>query len=786
MPDTADIRTDATREIAERVNNLNLPIYTTDEDRYPKFDALEDDKTALDAAFGQASGIYDEDSHDEAVLAVFEQFARLLPKLDIVQTFHDPSTAEWHWARLRCILAGAGFNHHAPLATILSALYPMCPLHGDETREVWKQNLIDAHRMSGWPVTIGCATWLSLTRSISRCSVDTLQLRGWHKVVALLHVIKHMRFSFTSGFVITYQAKSVSLIASVESNALSGAGSKHGMFFNRELGAPVRRGKSTHPLTEALNSVYASLSTSDLLLRKPLSHLPGFVLAGPWSRAYPDPTTMGGFIQHGQRLNDVWVASDGRVQPVSGETADIVGYDWTVTPLTPDEISRNSFLAGMPDTYDVNAAPSDVFLGCFPNVSVQRYGLDLGIYCAVLDATLAACMLVREVKELTVEKPLMLFLPAEAAPDEATNQGKTWACKLVANAVAPGIALLTVSNTTDMPGQRAIHSEIRRHGTLCLDEWHLVPGSEHPLAAGNLQSLLVGNEVSAGMVRENGSHPIRLVYPLFANSKTFAAPPDMVNRCIPTFLERFDNTQRLRGGVVAELESGRAALRMRLAALGVVEKYDLLNWLPTAPAVTSNEGMRYPRIRAMAARILSFRTAQDFDVCCTAVDTYMAAARAALGNQLREAESSGLLSQMEDGETVVIRAYSLFAEVGVAATEQIKLAAERYAPDNGSHGFSPTALLKARLDVAGMNGRPLSALLSYVGNGARVGRVSDRTMALALSRDLKALLPDVGSVWLLPDIAGERGWKLTRRPDNSGAVRVALTQEAPATHMTRG
>jgi len=774
----SDINVGATREIANRANNLFLPIYTDDEAQR-KFCAPVEEHDALDQAFGRASGEYNANASDETMLDVFMRLARILPALNIVSTTHDPGTADFHWARLRCVFAGVGFPHHAKLAARLCDAYPMCGMRPDETEAEWQTSLREAHQMCGWPVTLGLVGWAELRHCIQFTTKDDLNISDWHKIVSLLHVLKHLRYSRHFGLVVVFGGRPVFVEAPKGTNICTRRQTEPLML---PLGLPPARGKVVHPLTAATTAILLALPLSELLERQPLSDIPGYVLAGPWSRLHPDPQAMHGFVQHGSRMSNVWIAENGRVEPVPGGTSEIINYDWNLAPGEEDAAALERFRASLPDVYDMNASPADVFLQAFPNTSFERYRLDPRAFAAVFDACMCAGLMRLECPVLQRERPFMLFMPANPHPEDSTNQGKTYAGDVVANAFAPGIGRAQgIPLSTNAPDMRALAGDIERMGTLNIDEWVMPTAPQHLLCHRNLQTLFVGGQINVGKAYENGSFPIALKFPLIANTKVFYVPPDLVNRCVPVFLETFTNAQRAHTQILNEIETGKTSVKLRLAALGTMEKLHLVEYINAGQFGTTNEGSRYQGIRALSIRILEHRQNISTAGATELVDAYMEAVRGAITAHTREAESSGLLSMQMDGDSVNVRAYAIFAEIGLTRIEELVQVARQESTDQGRHGLSPTAILKGRLTVAGVTNNSLSTLLNFIGGRAR--NVGDRVMALAFARDLKSLLPHVGASWLLPDICGERGWTMKRMADCGGAIRVSLAQIAPPTHI---
>lgn len=765
MQTNDDVNASATREIANRIGNLFLPLYAEEGSQawlFPVEDA--DERLELDKAFGNASELWSPMTDDETVLDVFSQFCRLMPKLPLVQVYHEPDKAEFHWSRARCVLGGAGFVAHAKLADILTPLYPQCPLRTDETIEEWKEALATAHRVCGWPVTLALAEWSNLVSALQPIAREAGK-QIWLRVVSLFHLLKHLRFSKTFGLVATYKNTAASFSFDDSASNILGSSKYARLNIAPALGCPSAPDrKSAHPLTACVDEWFRILATSDLLRRKTTSLLPGIVQHGPWSTLSPDPVNTHGFVQHGSRLTGVWLAQSGKVLPSTGETPDIVGYDWS---LSPDECSveRRKFELALPTHYDASSTPFQTFFTGFPNINSSNFA-DADAMACLFDAVVCASMIRAEVGGLDIEKPLIMCMPAEPTLDESTNQGKSKAAHTIARAFAPGVPLIGVSDSDSAPVLRAIAATIKRYGTLCADEWRQPKSKGHILSHENLQLLITGGSVAVGEVRENVVEPLHLQHPLVVSCKAMDAPPDIINRSLIFIFDRLTDAQRSRGDILDEIESGKLALKIRLAALALCERLNLAAVTNAASRGSTNKGWRFNTLRAIAGVIWKGRHGADGE---SRLDAAIQSMQQSFVSHTREAEENGLLASVEEGSTVKVRLYSVFHELTSNELDLVRASCDARS-SNGA--WTPAIMLKARAELSGLGNRPFSMLCEHL-CGIRA-RVSDRSVSSSLSRDIKGVMPTVGDEWVLPELLGMGGWRLKRVSDSNGVARVTL------------
>lgn len=763
-----DINTDATRAEAARRTDIFLPVYPTDDDEGHRasFQLDEDGRTAFDAACEKTRDLFPVLHPGDAVAAVARSLVDMLPRLGVVMN-GDEKHSEFLWARARCLLAGFGWHMHRELATRCTETFEVCDLDPDEEQEDWMRRLTEAHRMCGWPVGLALLQWRDV--SFIGDVDETPMIELWQRCVALLHILKHVRRSATHGLVVTYRGTAARIDPDRQSSLVGGNKTIKETLL-RLLNVAPSRGKSQHAMTQAVSQALGTLTLRELLVRAPTSSLPGVCLVGPWSTVVSDPQAMTGIIPHGLRLSGVWLAAGGEVRLAPGDTDDVMSYDWNIDCATSTQLEHARFLSSLPKTYDTQASPHRVLLNAFPNVRALDYDADPGVFACLFDAVMCSGLLAHDIPDLAAEKPLVLCMPAKPSLDESTNQGKSKCAAMLARALAPGIPSIGVSDTDDAAGRRSLAAIVAQYGTLCAQEWKQPRNKAHLLTHENLQILLTGGSVVYGRAYENEVAALRLTYPMFADAKALDVPPDIVNRALILWMDRFTEDQRGRSDVLADLESGRLSILLRLAALSTCERHHLRTRAEASKRVTSDIGWRFPVLRAIARILWEDRFGPEG---LEKIDQAIAAMREKHHQHTSMADENGVLAVLEAGAMLNVRLYALFDGITSQEVESIAALLQSRSTDQGNrHGASMQMLLRARADATGFAGRPLMAMAESV-VGARL-RVSDRVLAIALAREIRSVLPTVNSTWAMPDHLGLAGWRLTRRPDVNGAPRVTI------------
>jgi len=335
---------------------------------------------------------------------VLRRFLRLCPSFNFIRTEHDTETDEFHWAWVRCLLASAGYAAHAPLAAAACELYPQCPLNPDESFDDWMKALDNAHQCCGWPVTAAILPWTPMFRALKHVDCDDFVPKHWMRVLLLLHMLKHTRVEYgieeprlcvAFGGVCSYTTSSAKSSLLSEMRDVNAS-------LRVMLGLPGNKtGKTASPFVLCWQGLMSRLTISSFLPRVPISRLPGFVLAGPWSACVPSVSPPG-FTQTGLRLDGVWVARDGRTDEYHGDDEDVITYAWNCTnPATFSE-HRTQFENQLPQTYTVGDYPADVWAKYFPNLDTSWLPEERHkqAYRALIDSVMLASFLRGPFKQL--------------------------------------------------------------------------------------------------------------------------------------------------------------------------------------------------------------------------------------------------------------------------------------------------------------------------------------------------------------------------------------------------
>ncbi len=759
---------------ANRGTDVLTAIYPADPSENSKrfVGGEQDEQDRLDTAFTNARNLYPATS--DVPHAVFRAFARLTPLWASVPVNHDPNVADYVWCRIRSVLSGAGYQHHADLAQILGSLYPQCPMLPAETRAEWDAHLLDAHRNSGYPAHLACVPWKSLTRALKQQETKLSMPEEWHRAVAVLHVLKHVRrIEGEQAVVVTYDG----VANHIELTSASVLGQQLAVATNiaRSLGCPTgSKPKHSHPLTDAVTWALGKISPAQLLLRRSMVNLPGSVLAGPWSSIEPDPQTRTNFVQHGLRLTGVHVANAGSVDEHHGDDSDILDYDWNIKNPYDHERAKKRFEGIIPKTYSV-AFPSDTFFSLFPNIETQNWS-DLDAVKAIFDAPIFASLLRADMSELAREYPFVAFLPQVPEIERSTNQGKTLAALTYSRMLVPGAVASGSSDTSSAPEIRAICDKIRKLGSVCLDEFRMPKIKSHPLCRENLQLLCTGGSVTAGRVMENDSADVLLQHSLVCSAKALDFPPDLMNRTFAFYLGELDDSMR-DSARIAKLEDGSLSLAMRLGAIAITEQVQLGDFLRNTLPNIPGSGFRFQTHRVLAKLLYVMRTKGKPEN--GAIDKTWAEMAKRFEHHIKDAEDNGVLTSLETGTNLRLRMSSFFDGMTEMDVQTMAAYIDQTGYPLGSNTstwVSTIGLVRARAVPAGLGGRGLHTLLPHISSSR--GIFGDRQISLVMCEEVRRVVQP-NTCWQLPGHLGIAGWVLWRK-DNNKSPCLRLEKLTPA------
>ena len=633
------------------------------------------------------------------------------------------------FARLRCVIAGAGFPAWKALAALVCEHHPACPFDPDETEEKWMEATLEAHRACGWPSSLVWWDW----SSIPDCDPDELthDMEEWLHIVALVHILKHTRRLSSSSMSIIYYglAEVVKCGQAGRSLRLAGTVMQAASCVLR-FGAPKDSAKGG-----AAHWAMTRLALDDLLPAFPLNELPGVVIAGPWSTLLPARAPLA-FLRPGRELVNVWIAKAGRVTPFVGDEADVLDWAWNLTDSTApeQEMALQRYREGLPATYPT-IRPSALLHSAFPHWKLPDDPLRRKAYCAMIDSALCAALLRTQVPALRREFPLIAVLPADPTAEDSTNQGKGLLVSALAGAMVPGIEVISAPDSNSAPDSRAIADEMRRNGTVALDEFRVPSNQSHCLARDNLQTLCTGGVVASGRVLEN-SGTLRLKQPIVLNAKWLDLADDLVNRTLPLFLGVLPDSQRGRLDVKAMLESGQFATLLRLAAVSTIEADHLDELVPQAGAASA-QAWRFTHHRAIAAKLYG-----DDESALLAID----AVRVTLSEDLRRhqiaADESGLSASSASGKNLRLSWPALWATLNDTSIGNLVAGLEMEGTSRrGVRTASLTLLMRLRVQQAGLGeDAPFCALLpALTGSGMRA---SNTAVCRALALNMKSYFAD--------------------------------------------
>lgn len=598
---------------------------------------------------------------------------------------------DFAFARLRTVLAGAGYPAHAALVANLSALWPNCPLAPEETEAEWKEALDAAHKTCGWAVTLALAAWGALPDEPG----DWLDLAAW------AHVRKHCRRD-GGNLVILHRGSREVVPAPRVARSIGQWKSALGTIL-RALGGGSPKSAKYDALLRCLNQ----LGLDDLPAREPTVGLPGSILHGPWSTLAPAPAVDGEFAQPECRLEGVWVARGGKIGAYEGDSSDVLDWAWNLEDArTPERRAQQAqFERMMPTTYAL-AYPSDLIAEWFPHwilpsVESERIG-----YQCMLDAVFLSSVLRADRPELAREFPLVAILPVDPTAEDSTNQGKGTLCQAIGTAFALGLPLVKALNSNSAPDFRAVAGTIRTFGTIALDEFQMPASQAHPLSRDNLQTLCTGGRVASGLVYENQAE-LRLQQSIVVNAKWLDLADDLKNRTLPLFLGALSDEQRAKTTVKDMIERGEGGLRLRLAAVALAET---IQGLPALSA--TKDSWRFSTHRAIAAALYVRRVGGSFDEAGAVLDALGADLIQTLAQHQIEADASGLSASTASGTNLRISWPAFWVGVDITTLQNIAGTIAQVGESRHGVPMIPVGdLIRLRLEQAGVSGHALAKIL---------------------------------------------------------------------------
>lgn len=765
MPLTSDLASQ--RELLDAAENPIVPLFPSGEDDTSRtlFLATITEQDAIRTACATTGWT---EQGDPDLLPVYTALAHQLPLVRIVPVQHQADTADFLWSKVRILMGGAGYCNHAPLAAILVSLYPLCPFDGSATIEQWREDISKAHKACGWPVSMGHARWSAMVFGIDAVPAASASPPDpWMVTLALLHCLKHLRRTQTGLLAYCYNGIGATIKMEDGSDTL-GNWMRQKTVILKSLGCPSVRAKMAHPLTLAMEAALSRLTVSSLLTMAPLTALPPHIIAGPWSTTKPDPQHMEGFYQTGLRVDGVWIAEAGRVRPYTGDQSDVVSFAWNFTNPGIYAGQREEITRVIPATYDAVAWPSDTFLAAFPNIVLTEYGDNADAARVLLDLPWFASFL-RNDRDFAREYPMAVFLPDQPTFDQSTSQGKTMAAHTYGRVMVPAVPCVGAMDTGSAPDSRALADTLMTHGTVVLEEWTPPRSKGHVLAHAHLQTLITGSSIALGRVMEN-TGTVKLKHSMVASAKALDIPPDMINRTFFWFMREFTSDETMRQEVVQRLTSGSLAMEMKLQVIGKVEAGDM-HTLYAASSRDKVIGFRFDDHGALARLLFKLRTGRDE---AGEISTALATMRARHNAHTEAADSSGVVSSLEDGGMTRIRVSALLAGQSWNALNDLagtlKAVRERQGRQTGEWN-TPAELLDA---VRVLRGQPnLQAMLPAISSVR--GRPTDRVIIQALTTDMRQVMNIVGGTWAVP----ESSFVLTRGTDRRNYFTFRMEEVAP-------
>lgn len=612
----------------------------------------------LDKAFEDASpaswraGVGAAPTSDEALLdeviealgSVYSQF--LVPMGD------GEKNPDWAWGPALCTAAGLGLSGARKLMRYardsdMLQHWSVCP--DDELIAA----ITECQMTSGYPLGLLRAEWRKIRAALTfdewLTDHGAPRYVGWLRAVILLHWFKHTRLVHQDGNVILVAAYRGSYIRRV----LDADGLDTGWFDKQNVAAmadicskldlPISTAKSATFVDMTVRSVLADIRPSMTIRCRAVHTCPEY-LPGPSVSVVSVPADRYSFSWVDTGIGVCNVATldmdTGRVDvntPVTGPNS--IALAWEQKLVTPEDLTN--WRAAIPKFVEP-VRPSEFISKYIRNRNHlgHKEAAD-----AIIDAIIVADMFRSSLAgtpigmSLPNEFPPVFVLPMGATAEETTNQGKSMFGRIVGKVFVPGLDMITFSDLTSAPAQRAVADPIYRYGTALYDEFLLPTDGAHFLNKQGIQSLATGGRAGPGQAGENGPPP-RLSHSMIFVTKLAAFPEDIYNRMAPIFMDKLTDETRAQADELDMITSGRASIELRLSCLMWVHRVKLLDYL-RAQTLTSGETWRFNGHLSVAN---AFATNEQ-------LSGYFKAASAQCKAQLELADETGLSADLNIRQT---------------------------------------------------------------------------------------------------------------------------------------
>lgn len=751
------------RKISEINSDITQPIVGRDMFALP----CEIDETILTDTFRSVAEDWapeiDRPERGDILLHFIEHFLPHIP--GVLPRACREDTAEFVWAKVRCLIAGAGWPQHKRLATFLCRHHSTCPFGLDETFAEWREALVDARMMCGWPVTLAlldCKVAHRLLGSVDKDDVDKVATNRWLLVLSGLTLCKYVRFDagFPGELVIIKEGRCLVVECDKATNHIA-SGLKAMNVILSGLGMPKAdgRSKAVPVVSFAIRHMLQAITTSALIQRKPLSDLPPNILAPRWCHPTPSLAVDDSFLRTGCRLSHAWLAENGEVHRIDGDDMDVLNWQWPLRPTHLDQVDPEAFSRQVPSTY-TDQLPVDQLLTLFPHIDFGESS-NLDAVKAIHDAAIIHPLLHTLRPDTGREFPFFSVLPTSVIPDQTTGQGKTTLAEVISRVWVPGIENQQPGSDSAAPKIRQLLGGIEQHGTLCIDEFPPYYTDPHPLCPTQLQSLCTGGHITNQKVLQNDACPVRLRFPLMVSAKTILMPEDMINRSIPMWLGQIEEYND--DALDQEVLSGRLSTRIRLACVDLIAKHNL----DKVPA-RGTRALRFRVLAGLAVALYRIRTgnpeANEADI-----DNAMREIHERLRVHSNDSLDTGLAQQLTS-RVVVVTMAPLFDVFRSEDLYRLHALLQKHG-DEGRVG--PSMFLSCIGEAKGIMDCGIGKIVNRLTGGDE--RVADRAIALSVARDMRRLMPDTGNEWHLPDTHGVMGWRLERCPNRGkNSIRIRL------------
>lgn len=568
----------------------------------------------------------------------------------------ETNEPEWRWGHSLCLLGGLGISVMQSAAKQAMQHEPDWQHWGHASEESVVEDIQSAHDIHGIPCGLLRLEWRRFKALMHDQEVVDRNNRAfvprWAKALLAIHIFNHCRVAprWDGGPVLiaAYRGNTTYLRIpplGLHQPICSRINASFCSDLCKALAIPYTSGKTNRTWMHDVTSGVLRMLRPDTLARARDPNTRTDILVPPRvsiqrtserssEYRWVDP----GIAISGVAHLDMDTGTVYKNDRITGP--DAIAYAWPLDEVRPEILL--SWDTNVPDHVEP-ALPWDIFTRHVKNVNTLGHpdGVSALFNALILLDLCRPSLAGTSVgSALQKEYPVFTVMPVGHEKESTTNQGKTFALRIVSQCCVPRIGEPAKANrTSSAPAQRSVAAPIEEHGTAAYDEFILPLSKEHFLDQAGIQNLSTGGTAHPGRAGEN-SKGISLRHPLFLSAKVAAFPPDVLNRMMPVFLDGLTPETMSKDQELEDVLTGRVSLEMRLSALRLIHVTGLRDMLLSMRQRTGQ--WRFNTHISVVGHIF-----EAYDEACA----YLQAAMAHADKQRVLADASGLSDDIGISET---------------------------------------------------------------------------------------------------------------------------------------